>query len=341
MGNLSNLFISQSFISVLHTGNDNTLSAQFTDIQDGLGNSSGVSLNRSGSLSMSGSLTASLQQGYVWVGNSSGKTTTVPTSSFGGGGSATWPVSGTPAGIVSGSSQLTASYDLRYTLSGSVQPLPSGVVSGSSQLTSSYDLRYALSGSGGGTIPTGSFATTGSNQFTGNQTITGSSRQVGLSIEESGTSGAGNFSRFFIGTRDNGNGNLIISSSAIDRYIELAAGSGWMEVYANQTNFNNNVALRSRADIRNTFVNENYQIYYPTGSNQQAGTATLNGANPGTVTVSNSLVTANSIIMVSKQTLTHSNGYVAVSAKSAGSFTITSNHNGDSDVVGWFIINNS
>jgi hypothetical protein len=52
--------------------------------------------------------------------------------------------------------------------------LPSGVVSGSSQLTSSYDLRYALSGSGGSTIPTGSFATTGSNTFIGNQTITGS-----------------------------------------------------------------------------------------------------------------------------------------------------------------------
>jgi hypothetical protein len=79
-----------------------------------------------------------------------------------------------PSGVVSGSSQLTSSYDLRYTLSGSVQPLPSGVVSGSSQLTSSYDLRYALSGSGGGTIPTGSFATTGSNTFIGNQTITGS-----------------------------------------------------------------------------------------------------------------------------------------------------------------------
>ena len=86
MGNLSNLFISQSFISVLHTGNNNTLSAQYTDIQDGLGNSSGVSLKTNGDLSMSGSLTASLQQGYVWVGNASGRTTTVPTSSFGGGG---------------------------------------------------------------------------------------------------------------------------------------------------------------------------------------------------------------------------------------------------------------
>jgi hypothetical protein len=45
--------------------------------------------------------------------------------------------------------------------------------------------------------------------------------------------------------------------------------------------------------------------------------------------------------MLSKQTLNHPQGYVAVSAKSAGTFTITSNHNGDTDVVGWFIINNS
>ena len=70
--------------------------------------------------------------------------------------------------LVSGSSQLTSSYDLRYTLSGSITQttwdnisgkpdgiisssaqLPSGLVSGSDQLTSSYDLRYALSGSVG------------------------------------------------------------------------------------------------------------------------------------------------------------------------------------------------
>jgi len=83
-------------------------------------------------------------------------------------------------------------------------------------------------------------------------------------------------------------------------------------------------------------------VNFTTGSNQQAGTATLNGGNPGTVTVSNSLVTANSIIMLTKQTNTNTNaGPVVVSAKTNGSFTITSNHNGDSDTVGWFIINNS
>jgi hypothetical protein len=37
-------------------------------------------------VNISGSLTASLQEGYVWVGDSTGKTVTVATSSFGGGG---------------------------------------------------------------------------------------------------------------------------------------------------------------------------------------------------------------------------------------------------------------
>jgi trimeric autotransporter adhesin len=50
-------------------------------------------------------------------------------------------------GAISSSSQLTLSFDERYTLSGSVQPLPDGLISGSSQLTSSYDTRYALSAS--------------------------------------------------------------------------------------------------------------------------------------------------------------------------------------------------
>jgi hypothetical protein len=109
-------------------------------------------------------------------------------------------------GIVSGSSQLTSSFDVRYTLSGSIQPLPNGVISGSSQLTASYDTRYTLSGSVvSGTTPAGTISgsaqisafgfvsgsytttssfnsftasaqavTTGSNSFNGTQIITGS-----------------------------------------------------------------------------------------------------------------------------------------------------------------------
>jgi hypothetical protein len=68
------------------------------------------------------------------------------------------------AGTVSGSSQLTSSYDSRYVLSGSITQTtwdniaskPGGIISGSSQLTSSV------------------LATTGSNTFVGTQTLSGS-----------------------------------------------------------------------------------------------------------------------------------------------------------------------
>ena len=158
-------------------------------------------------LTIDGTLTASLQQGYVWVGNSAGRTTTVPTSSFGGGGGSditalnsftasqqvlntTFATTGSNTFVGSQNIQgtLTASMQEGFTLVGGVGnistlvatsslgggSLPSGVVSGSSQLTASYDERYALSGSVGTAIATGSFATTGSNTFIGTETISGS-----------------------------------------------------------------------------------------------------------------------------------------------------------------------
>ena len=101
-------------------------------------------------------------------------------------------------GVVSGSSQLTSSYDLRYVISGSITQTtwdniankPSGIISGAAQVTESLDLRYRLVGdditfaeltqkpalvSGSLQIKNyGDIATTGSNQFNGNQIITGS-----------------------------------------------------------------------------------------------------------------------------------------------------------------------
>jgi hypothetical protein len=64
----------------------------------------GVSVT--GSLNLQSTLTASLQQGYVWVGGAGNRTQTVPTSSFGGGGAA-FPYSGTAS--ISGSLQVTGS----------------------------------------------------------------------------------------------------------------------------------------------------------------------------------------------------------------------------------------
>ncbi len=71
--------------------------------------------------------------------------------------------------VVSGSSQLTSSYDNRYVLSGSITQTtwdniankPTGIVSQSTDLTPLNS-------------KTGSYATTGSNTFTGNNTFSGS-----------------------------------------------------------------------------------------------------------------------------------------------------------------------
>jgi hypothetical protein len=62
--------------------------------------------NISGNLDIQSTLTASLEEGYVWVGNASGKTTTVATSSFGGGGAA-FPFTGNA--VISGSLGITGS----------------------------------------------------------------------------------------------------------------------------------------------------------------------------------------------------------------------------------------
>jgi fibronectin-binding autotransporter adhesin len=86
-----------------------------------------------GNQNIQGTITASIQEGFALVGGVGNVSTLVATSSFGG-------------------------------------ALPSGVVSGSSQLTASYDLRYALSGSGGG----GSgFPFTGAAQITGSLGVSG------------------------------------------------------------------------------------------------------------------------------------------------------------------------
>jgi hypothetical protein len=115
-------------------------------------------------------------------------------------------LTGIPSGIVSGSSQLTSSYDGRYVLSGSITQTtwdniaskPSGIASGSSQIEITGTTGYSTFSSSISTsigslsssvatttlntknrvdsieAKTGSYATTGSNIFQGSQTITGS-----------------------------------------------------------------------------------------------------------------------------------------------------------------------
>jgi hypothetical protein len=166
------------------------------------GSQNPINLIVSGSTNITGSLTASLQQGYAWVGGAGNVSKAVPTSSFGGGGS-----TDTGSLMVTGSVNVNvltftkgdgSTFDLTVASSGSapagtisssqqvIDALPTGTVSGSSQLTSSYDSRYTLlsqfqsyTSSNDGKVntlinATGSYATTGSNSFNGAQTISGS-----------------------------------------------------------------------------------------------------------------------------------------------------------------------
>jgi hypothetical protein len=67
MGSLSNLYISQSYISLLHLGSDNTASSTPTEIQDGLGNGIGVTVNSNGDVALGGIL--SLKRGLDITGS--------------------------------------------------------------------------------------------------------------------------------------------------------------------------------------------------------------------------------------------------------------------------------
>jgi hypothetical protein len=79
---------------------------------------------------------------------------------------------------------------------------------------------------------------------------------------------------------------------------------------------------------------------FASGSNKTMGTVALDGGNPGSATISNTLVTTSSLIFLTKQTNNHPNaGPVVVSSKGTGTFSITSNHNGDTDTVAYQIIN--
>jgi hypothetical protein len=58
MGSLSNLYISQSYISLLHLGSNNTASTSLTEVQDGLGNGIGIYVSTTGDFANTGNIIA-------------------------------------------------------------------------------------------------------------------------------------------------------------------------------------------------------------------------------------------------------------------------------------------
>ena len=59
MGSLSNLYISQSYISLIHLGSNSSVTTASVELQDGLGNGIGVFVNSQGNVNITGQLSAS------------------------------------------------------------------------------------------------------------------------------------------------------------------------------------------------------------------------------------------------------------------------------------------
>jgi len=167
-------FTAQSTISVTHNFNSKNLIVSVYDVNNSQIIPSSVVLTTLDTATIG---LSSAQSGYVVVAKGGHLVTATGTISYN---NLTDIPSGIisssvtiPAGTISGSSQLTSSFDTRYTLSGSIVQAswdtltskPSGIVSGSSQVISIISSLNSA---------TGSYATTGSNTFVGSQTYSGS-----------------------------------------------------------------------------------------------------------------------------------------------------------------------
>tara|TARA_R110000868_G_scaffold370916_3_gene634439 strand:+ start:8472 stop:11774 length:3303 start_codon:yes stop_codon:yes gene_type:complete len=178
----------------------------------------------------------------------------------------------------------------------------------------------------------------------------GASRNIGIGIEAlKNATGSGNVAiGYQAGFNETGTNNFYIANQ---NYGSVTADRSGSLMYGkfDGTTANQTLQINAATDIRfglkvsgttnltgSLLVSGDVQ--FASGSNKTIGTVVLDGANPGAATVSNSLVTANSLIFLTKQTLTNAH-MVAVSSKGSGTFTITSNGNGDTDVVAYQIIN--
>lgn len=151
---------------------------------------------------------------------------------------------GGAGGVISGSAQLTSSFDSRYALSASYLTSLNGAISSSSQLTSSFEVVGSGIISGAAQLPT--LATTGSNTFTGLQTF--QQIQEVISLKPSLGLGTNNF--------DFNNGSIF--------YIAGLTGSGTWNVQ--------NIPSSSNSATSLTFVIEQGVTAYSASVYQLGGT---------------------------------------------------------------------
>mgnify|MGYP002345517011 FL=1 len=147
--------------------------------------------------------------------------------------------------------------------------------------------------------------------------------------------------------------NVIKNSSATSLEIGTGWGStpnlinmGWGWVYIGQVNANlmirpwfgakNVDILDSGSFIQFSIAFDSGKITFLTSSNKPAGSATLVW---GTVTVNNTLVTANSIIMISRRVVWGTPWYLSYTRTAGNSFTVTSTSGTDTSTFDYIIFN--
>jgi hypothetical protein len=326
---------------------------------DGTFNVTGpTSLN--GAVNITGSLTSSLTEGYVWVGGAGNISTLVATSSFSGVTSA-----------ITASSLITASVNLN-------------TITFTKGDSSTFAITVDTGSGGGGSVPEGTvsssaqilgyniFATTGSNTFTGAQTInsggglvlgesTGANNnliklaslnQSTLYVQNSTISSgyaSGSVLQLTAGTGSNGfggSGSAVFQMDAVYEgnssalKVGTAPGLGsYVQGFADKIEFAkaggfpNTPATTFRVDAASIELSGSVKMN--TGSSGSAGIVSI--ASGGTV--NNGLVTSNSIILVTTQELGSGQEYPAsVSGKTNGSFQIDHNFGGNLSVA-YLIIN--
>jgi hypothetical protein len=318
-----------NIVFAVGTGNTTTRKTGFlidsgsnTFVEGTLNVSGATSLN--GNLVITGSLTASLQDGFVYVGNASGITTTVATSSF-----------------------------ISTINTGSFATTGSNSFNGNQTITGSVNISGSLTTAGNMFQVTGSFNTFG-NVIT-QQGVFTSSLAGGLEIDGIGYVGSGSAGGFFIGTttQDLKIQNWFSSSVSgknivIENYSQTGSGG-----------IHGKVALRARGDGGAVTVENTSQFRVEcqteiTGSlivsgslaaanNIKMGRGTDKPTNKVTVgsgglIVSNSLVTADSYIFATNDT-TVGNYSPVVSNITAGSFSLSNGGYGGNISVMYMIVN--
>jgi uncharacterized protein affecting Mg2+/Co2+ transport len=204
----------------------------------------------------------------------------------------------------------------RIGVDGIIANIPSGTISGSSQLTSSFDQRYTLSGSIPN-IPTGSFATTGSNTFNGNETISGSlfisgTTELGGNIVPKTARGA------TLGTSERPFSDIFVSSGSINIASDTPGDPN-----TTLSNIGGNI-LVSAGGMRlvgdASFIAATGSFQYISGSMVQIGnyTQTGNYTMVGNKIVTGSIVVTNGITGSIRAT----NGIISGSSQLTSSFDL-------------------